>query len=85
MGYGLVCTDYIKLLGGPQPKTNKGSMNLKYSVAGEKTSVCGGAHDLSMVLPAQGPLGFTFRSDDSHVRTLSFTHSFTHLYHIVLI
>jgi len=48
LGYGLVCTDYIKFLG-------------------EKTSVCGGARDLSMVLPARGPLGFTFRSDDKHV------------------
>ena len=42
---------------------------LFYQAAGEKTSVCGGARDLSMVLPARGPLGFTFRSDDNHVRT----------------
>jgi len=48
LGYGLVCSDYIKFLG-------------------EKTSVCGGAHDRTMVLPVRGPLGFTFRSDDNHV------------------
>ena len=35
---------------------------------GEKTSICGGARDRSMVLPVRGPLGFTFRSDANHVR-----------------
>jgi len=48
LGFGLVCTDYIKFLG-------------------EKTSVCGSARDQRMVLPARGPLGFTFRSDNTHV------------------
>ena len=48
---------------------------ITYLVAGEKTSVCGGARDRSMVLPARGPLGFTFRSDDNHVRTFYFVFS----------
>ena len=41
---------------------------------GEKTSVCGGARDQLMVLPVRGPLGFTFRSDDNHVRTFCLVH-----------
>ena len=41
-------------------------------LAGEKTSVCGGARDRLMVLPVRAPLGFTFRSDDNHVRTFCF-------------
>ena len=48
--------------------------HITYLVAGEKTSVCGGARDRSMVLPARGPLGFTFRSDDHHVRTFCFVY-----------
>ena len=48
--------------------------HITYLLPGEKTSVCGGVRERSMVLPARGPLGFTFRSDDHHVRTFCFVH-----------
>eukprot|EP00092_Neocalanus_flemingeri_P025565 GFUD01027716.1.p1 GENE.GFUD01027716.1~~GFUD01027716.1.p1 ORF type:complete len:809 (-),score=108.64 GFUD01027716.1:36-2462(-) len=48
LGYGLVCTDYIKF-------------------RGEKTGLCGKGEGREMILPSKGPMGFSFRSDSSHI------------------